>query len=410
MPVEVISEIFLLCVPRLASLSRSEAAPLVLGSVCRVWRSIAFSTPKLWSRFQFVIEDLSPSQMTRVKDWFARSGACSLELGIHIRSTKYISDWHHILESTYTRWKDVILFSRKADIQQLSAFSLPFHILRTLLVLFLDNRSAVSSLDLFTNAPMLCKVSISNNGSPPGVLKLPWHQITTLHLTRCSEDGILGILAQCPNVKVCGLREVTFTPLPPSRPRPVLMPQLCKFNIAVDNINSVVDHLVLPALDTLNVEMIHQEHADNFYESLISLFSRSCCPLRILGITHADWVIPGLTPSVLLPPDVVTFKTNSPLSTDNVRELTPQHLGIDEASSFLLPKLETLSLDGGSKTNYPGCVDVTRSRWTLDLGRYRDSGNPRLQSIVLLFSRGFERPEPATSGPVANGRTRRRSV
>jgi hypothetical protein len=47
-PSEVISEIFIHCLPLTSSFYRPEDAPLVLGRVCRAWRSIAFSTPKLW--------------------------------------------------------------------------------------------------------------------------------------------------------------------------------------------------------------------------------------------------------------------------------------------------------------------------------------------------------------------------
>jgi hypothetical protein len=56
LPVEILTEIFLYCLPtfherRPASLAKLDA-PLLLASICREWRSIAFNTPRLWSLLQ----------------------------------------------------------------------------------------------------------------------------------------------------------------------------------------------------------------------------------------------------------------------------------------------------------------------------------------------------------------------
>ncbi|XP_006455715.1 hypothetical protein AGABI2DRAFT_210226, partial [Agaricus bisporus var. bisporus H97] len=47
---DILQEIFYQCLPIAHnSVLDPEAAPLVLGRVCRSWRHIAYSTPKLWS-------------------------------------------------------------------------------------------------------------------------------------------------------------------------------------------------------------------------------------------------------------------------------------------------------------------------------------------------------------------------
>ncbi|KAF8217141.1 hypothetical protein K438DRAFT_1496969, partial [Mycena galopus ATCC 62051] len=53
-PVEIISEIFLHCLPA-PSLPAADAvhpsttlAPLLLGQICRMWREIAYHNPRLW--------------------------------------------------------------------------------------------------------------------------------------------------------------------------------------------------------------------------------------------------------------------------------------------------------------------------------------------------------------------------
>ncbi|KAJ6513509.1 hypothetical protein DFH09DRAFT_941412, partial [Mycena vulgaris] len=46
-PAEITSEIFLHCLPAEPQLPTS-AAPMLLGAICREWRSIAHGDPRLW--------------------------------------------------------------------------------------------------------------------------------------------------------------------------------------------------------------------------------------------------------------------------------------------------------------------------------------------------------------------------
>ncbi|KAJ6564944.1 hypothetical protein DFH09DRAFT_919853 [Mycena vulgaris] len=49
---EIMSEIFLRCLPAEASkpqLPSASAAPMLLGAICREWRSIAHGDPRLWT-------------------------------------------------------------------------------------------------------------------------------------------------------------------------------------------------------------------------------------------------------------------------------------------------------------------------------------------------------------------------
>ncbi|KAJ7739918.1 hypothetical protein B0H16DRAFT_1424475, partial [Mycena metata] len=69
LPVEITTEIFILCLPTLEELRedhrvRGDAeylvtlqAPLSLATCCRLWRTIALATPSLWTTFSFFLED-----------------------------------------------------------------------------------------------------------------------------------------------------------------------------------------------------------------------------------------------------------------------------------------------------------------------------------------------------------------
>ncbi|KAF8872286.1 hypothetical protein BD779DRAFT_349413 [Infundibulicybe gibba] len=60
LPVEVLGEIFLHCLPpgKWGSLSERDA-PWLLIKVCRSWREVALSTPLLWSRLPFISGEIS---------------------------------------------------------------------------------------------------------------------------------------------------------------------------------------------------------------------------------------------------------------------------------------------------------------------------------------------------------------
>ncbi|KAJ7762607.1 hypothetical protein B0H16DRAFT_1263925, partial [Mycena metata] len=48
LPVEITTEIFVRCLPRYSAYPSGNVAPMLLGRICRQWRNIACSTPRLW--------------------------------------------------------------------------------------------------------------------------------------------------------------------------------------------------------------------------------------------------------------------------------------------------------------------------------------------------------------------------
>ncbi|KAJ7085015.1 hypothetical protein C8R43DRAFT_1174403, partial [Mycena crocata] len=47
-PAEITTEIFLHCLPENPAHPSATEAPMLLGAICRVWREIAYSNPRLW--------------------------------------------------------------------------------------------------------------------------------------------------------------------------------------------------------------------------------------------------------------------------------------------------------------------------------------------------------------------------
>ncbi|KAJ7762557.1 hypothetical protein B0H16DRAFT_1884010 [Mycena metata] len=93
LPLDVIQEIFVACLPthRNCVMSATEA-PVLLGRICSLWRTISLSTPRLWSKIH-VVDPLdwisSPlllkklaQRLETTKMWLERSGQCPLSISL----------------------------------------------------------------------------------------------------------------------------------------------------------------------------------------------------------------------------------------------------------------------------------------------------------------------------------------
>ncbi|KXN82028.1 hypothetical protein AN958_03279 [Leucoagaricus sp. SymC.cos] len=89
LPSDVLQEIFFHCLPAThnAVVSIWEP-PLSLGLVCRRWREVVYTTPKLWTSIHIVATPLSPerdiARRQVVSSWLSRSGILPLSISIYM--------------------------------------------------------------------------------------------------------------------------------------------------------------------------------------------------------------------------------------------------------------------------------------------------------------------------------------
>ncbi|KAJ7784122.1 hypothetical protein B0H16DRAFT_1296848, partial [Mycena metata] len=94
LPPEITSNIFLRCLPPSPELSSPVkahpsmfTAPLLFLQVCRMWRNIALSTPRLWVDLHVNLGEF-PHEMDEddlekyIRDWFGRAGTCPLSFSV----------------------------------------------------------------------------------------------------------------------------------------------------------------------------------------------------------------------------------------------------------------------------------------------------------------------------------------
>lgn len=69
-----------------------DSPPLIFARVCKLWHSVAFSTPSLWSSIRAVLDYENPAahKLKALSQWLGRAGACPLSLSL---SPKEKSSW-----------------------------------------------------------------------------------------------------------------------------------------------------------------------------------------------------------------------------------------------------------------------------------------------------------------------------
>ncbi|TDL24124.1 hypothetical protein BD410DRAFT_786211 [Rickenella mellea] len=120
LPVELLVEIFLYCLPTdgFPTPSRREA-PILLGRVCRAWRAVSLATPRLWTQINLTPFPDTPYWTSKmfhqvgIFEWMRWSADCplSFEIGSHIDRHDAFPLLPLTLQYEAHRWKAVHLRS-----------------------------------------------------------------------------------------------------------------------------------------------------------------------------------------------------------------------------------------------------------------------------------------------------------
>ncbi|KAJ7509598.1 hypothetical protein B0H11DRAFT_2421599 [Mycena galericulata] len=89
-PVEIISEIFLHCLPDQPTQPSARVAPLLLSAICRQWRYIALSTPRLWAvlKIHIPVRCFRDYNADMVQEWLLRAGNMPLSICLILRNAR----------------------------------------------------------------------------------------------------------------------------------------------------------------------------------------------------------------------------------------------------------------------------------------------------------------------------------
>ncbi|KAJ7463377.1 hypothetical protein FB451DRAFT_465197 [Mycena latifolia] len=273
LPPEITSEIFVQYVDSFNS-------PLPLAGVCRAWRAIAVSTPRLWIGFYVGsrrADGWYPENLLRLLQcWFSRSGDLPLTLYVELPTGS-----QDAIISTLTQhasqWISLDLRSTRPLYLPIDSLCAPYSSLQTLKLDIHRWDHDATCITAFLNAPRLQNVRLSN--LKLAHISLPWGQLTNLDLWGQSLEECLDILAQTPN-----LESLTLSLIWSEQPAliPLTFPHLRTLSLMPDPDLTLFNFLTLPALERLELSEISQQGA----AAVESLITRSRCSLRALALSQ----------------------------------------------------------------------------------------------------------------------------
>ncbi|KAJ7437758.1 hypothetical protein FB451DRAFT_1450368, partial [Mycena latifolia] len=241
LPVDVLQEIFIACLPthRNCVMSAVEA-PVLLGRICSFWRTICLSTPRLWSRLH-IVEPGCPKKTLgmfegkfkeRVKEklaqrrettrmWLGRSGQCPLSISLKCTFDRrtftpvpeehlipalipFASRWEHVTFAT--RFSSVLaplLHLTEADVPLLKSVDI-----RPPTGEFAEDHITIRWDSLgFLGGPEIRSVSIFGTQAITLDLPLRWGHLTNLSIRddSVSSETSLQAISRCPQLRTCQL-------------------------------------------------------------------------------------------------------------------------------------------------------------------------------------------------------------
>ncbi|KAJ6463491.1 hypothetical protein C8R45DRAFT_1025944 [Mycena sanguinolenta] len=231
-PHDVLLEIFCACLPsEHNALIDSAEAPLVLGRICKHWRSIAYLTPILWSTIHIPSLNYThtPSKIcsrleTIVEEWLKRSAICPLSVSF-FDYTNHFPDFdkhplvlqllpfcqrlRHLTLNGDPEFLRPLLQLGSEDLPLLESLAVNCNALATV---FANSQSAFN-LSTLTNVAIRMMAPVD-----PHSLPLRWGQLTKLRL-ECDPvwtgqsteggldlEGAFKVLRRCPMLVDCEFR------------------------------------------------------------------------------------------------------------------------------------------------------------------------------------------------------------
>ncbi|KAJ7253533.1 hypothetical protein C8J57DRAFT_1473852 [Mycena rebaudengoi] len=285
LPEDVVRAIFEACLPtsRNAIVSGDEC-PLLLCQICRVWRSLALSTPPIWTSLHVVVPPQSKLRdlAEMLSLWLSRSGVLPLSISLVFSRVSEVGvDASPLLSALLAhvrRWKHVRLSisNRRffADITSLSAEDAPY--LQS--VAFHSERDFSSGQELpwhtdlykckILNSRSLRSFSVTASAHPQfrKMPDLPWANLCSLALNYEPDDyyddididSTLHLLAQCPLLERCALTLSIRRQMPDDHVplAPFSLARLTHLSVTdhVDHSALLFEALILPNLRSLQYE------------------------------------------------------------------------------------------------------------------------------------------------------------
>ncbi|KAJ7776185.1 hypothetical protein B0H16DRAFT_1505935 [Mycena metata] len=387
LPPEILQETFAACMPtRHDAIMHSSQMPLVLGRVCRIWRSLSLSTPMLWSSMHVVVpaaDDVASALVRERCDalqlWVDRSGHCPLSISMFVPYSfeQNLRPFVDVIIPYSHRWKSLkLLPATREDLPAM--WNLTPEDVPILEVLEISDQQFESGPDrnwlpFFTIPPNLRRIALRCFNAETPLPSCPWNRITSLCLEsqrsffQLDALQVVQLLAQCQNLETCRLifpirNADAFPPPLVSLPQITLL-YLETLAITADilvhstfNFGQLMATFIVPALRELtltpisyhiyNHDVTEPPAVSDIVLAMDELLLRSSCDLRKLHIQFTTGDADTLLQSLYRLPNLTTLSLGYLPTLNNTLDLMPVLVELTCTESFpgLCPNLTDLRL------------------------------------------------------------------
>ncbi|KLO10970.1 hypothetical protein SCHPADRAFT_942442 [Schizopora paradoxa] len=392
---EILGEIFQACIATSGERSGPSlsSAPINISQVCRRWRQVALSTPRLWSSFsllhrRYIENDSSDDYhcikrtIPVIKNWIERSSCAPLDFDIYMRLHEFMKDLAEDIESLLEilidqrdRWRSVTIIydfplSRWFDV----SFS-DMYMLRHLQLECCSTPDCVARLDL-TRSPKLETLFLQGNFKMIGSGNIP--SLANVHLAPNTGVPSLSafptlqdcfdILRRAPSLQIfdasCeGSSDEDFF-------EHIQMNNLHGFHLRLgsthvvskNQLSSFFEHLTVPSLKSLHVSCHSLIDYSPINANLLGLITRSQAPISTLILDTPAVREEQLISLLRLLPGLKTLQLGGMRTLDKVfSNLTLA--AANEIEDDICPQLERIHIKDIDNMSLSGLSDCVVSRW-----------------------------------------------
>ncbi|KAF8654163.1 hypothetical protein AX16_003692 [Volvariella volvacea WC 439] len=376
---ELLSEVFQHCTDTTSPIiPSSKHAPLLLTRVCRQWRDVACSTPRLWTALRIFIGPSGPCRERLTAMWLDRSGSCPLNLSFSAYSTTQSIPVMEVLVSHAHHWQSIdldfplVLYRTLASL--LDQTNRQLSTLHDLRVHVHDMTEpsvfGVNQLRTFQTARRLSALHL--DWAIQGLFAIPYDQLTSLNVTCRTINDLLMIMQECSNLLNLNIIYDRLSAVTHSRPHnATIMLKLRFLRLYLSksvNFGVLFDLITTPLLEELQIEDPYHLCPVWPLSSFISLVERSQCSIKKLHLSRLAINDEQLQTTLQVTPNLLELRLQE-RQRGPWERLTDRILGdltnYDD-ESCLIPNLETIVIERRFTFSVVPFLKMLRSRWWTD--------------------------------------------
>ncbi|PAV19529.1 hypothetical protein PNOK_0446300 [Pyrrhoderma noxium] len=410
LPVEILAEIFEYCLP--SSQERQNAPlhtlpPLTLSWVCKLWRELCLSLPKLWTTVTLGHRATNPADDISIfKLWLSRSKHLPISINLHYEVNDSAKPMHFDPEKNgvYTKGMKKLIKQALTSVHRWRKFeihTLDISVLKQIFVSLVIGAPQLEELGLSTRylgffgdvhivdfalCPALRTVRMLTPMICPATPANTMENMTTLELRFCTSiEDCLQWVDICPALEQLSIRlfcsqtdlighEIGWRWSDPSQSKTRYLPKLQRLEMhgfsRDSDLGPLIDVLDVPALKSLHINMYDMVDTPTRWTHVIQLVRRSKPDIEQLSLLGTPMLGEDFDECLKLLPNINSLAIGCPdvLGTDDLlKAMVPE---LNEGNQG--PGINPGSEKGNRQTEMVLCpslrvLDLSQSSWSLSL-------------------------------------------